>query len=275
MKAKHCILIACIVLTGCSQSSPQKIEIKTAALQHNMAAPLPRVTPRVTLPAITVTARPLPTAKGTRTPVATGRSLPTVNVTRTPVATTRAGNSTEALQVIQTYASNELGINVKVLSAGSTTNPNLTLSSQGKSSVEAAAQLAVQTYGGVLSNGGASVSYGSGTVSGDIAAELESCSLGAYSLLLTTQPPADATAALALVKTTYPALSAFAFQVLSSTATSYSFYATSSDSVLNPKTHKVETVAVVAMAGTIKSGRKLSVYVVLGRGQLATAVARP
>ena len=221
----------------------------------------PRITPRVT-------------PRATRT---AARSTPVVQtaVTRTPVATVRGGNSADARQAIETYARDQLGIAVKVLRAGSSVVPSLSLSTDGQSAVDAAAELAATTYGAVLSNGSAGLSFGSGTISGDIAAELDYGSLGAFAVSAGSRPPTDAAGALSLLQTTFPALSSMSFQPLTSTQSSYAFYATVRDSVLNPKTHKVEVVGVVALMGTSTVKQKAVVWVVLGRGQFVAAIPNP
>lgn len=220
-------------------------------------APAPRITPRATR--------------------AVSRATPVVKtaVTRTPVATVRGGNSTDAKQVIETYARDELGIAVTVMRAGSSVIPNLTLSTEAQAAVDAAAELAATTYGAVLTQGGASVSFGSGSVGGDLSAELDYGSLGALAVTATSHPPASASAALSLLQTTFPALSGMSYQPLTSTKLSYSFYATLRDSALNPKTGKIQTVAVAALMGTATVKQKVLVWVVLGRGQFATAIAKP
>jgi hypothetical protein len=206
------------------------------------------------------------------TPAATLRA-PT-GITRTPAAAVQT-NSAEAKQAIASYASGELGTAVTVVRAGAADLPSQALSAQAQSSVNAAVDLAARSYGGILSNGQAIVAYGSGKISGDITAEMSYGSLGEFALISPAKPPADAAGALAAVKQAFPAIAGLNWQAYGAAAGSFSFSASGYDSTLNPKTRKVETIAVAAVAGTTSAGQKTSVWVVLGRGQFATTIVVP
>jgi hypothetical protein len=195
-----------------------------------------------------------------------------LKATLTPFATT---GSDAASQAITSYASSVLGINVTVKKAGGLTGDVSKLISQtanGSSAQTAAAKLAVTTYGAVLSNGGASLSYGDGTVTGDVTVDVQGASLGVYSLLVSNTGTLNADSALELAKKTYPNLAGFKYTPLTVTK-GYAWYVRTTVTGYNTKTKKfeqmAESVILYVLPGT---NGKATVSATVGRGTYATAV---
>jgi len=195
-----------------------------------------------------------------------------LRATLTPFATTGAD---AASQAITSYASSVLGITVTVKKAGGLTgdvNKLISQTPKGSSAQSAVVKLAVTTYGAVLSNGGASLSYGNGTVSGDITVDVQGSSLGAYSLLVSNTGTLNADTALALAKKTYPNLSGFTY-LPQTVSKGYAWYAKGNVSGYNPKTKKFESMVEAIILYVLPGANgKATVSVTVGRGTFATAV---
>ena len=123
----------------------------------------------------------------------------------TPPATVDPAESSAA---ITAYAQQMLGISVSIIKAGGLTDEIqhlIQLPSAGSNAQAATAKVAARSYGAILSNGAASVSYGSGNVSGDLSVDINAASLGAFSVDGGASPRNQAEA-LALALKTFPAL---------------------------------------------------------------------
>ena len=111
----------------------------------------------------------------------------------------------EAKEAIQVYARDVLGIEIPNLRAGGTSGEiNLPVSTQ--EGVEVAIDLAGTTYLGFWKSGIASLSFGDSEVSGDLIADVQDGSLGAFAIRVEQAFPADAPTALGMILTTYPGL---------------------------------------------------------------------
>jgi hypothetical protein len=148
------------------------------------------------------------------------QSAPTLQAAITQVGeaaeTARAASTVvgddEAAAVIRQYALEVLGLEVNILRAGGLTadiERQVELPQDGEDAQASTATVAVQSYGAVLESGAASVSYGSGTVAGDISVDINASSLGAFSFQMAV--PDNATDALALALETFPALAGRSF----------------------------------------------------------------
>lgn len=193
----------------------------------------------------------------------------------TAPATIAAGDAAAA---IQAYADSVLGVAVTVKKAGGlsgTVTRSLSQTPNGSTAQAATAKLAVKSYGATLSNGAASLSYGSGTISGDVNVDVQASSLGVYSLISASAAPADANAALALAKATFPALADFNY-VAYPTSKGYAWYATGVVSAIDPRTKKVVTLAQAVVVYVVPGAAgKTSVSATVGRGEFATAIKAP
>jgi hypothetical protein len=119
----------------------------------------------------------------------------------------------EAAPVITQYALTVLDVNVTIIKAGGLSGDIqrlLQLPQSGQSAQKSAADLALKSYGAIVNGGAASVSFGSGTLSGDLNVDLNAASLGAFTLDGGFMPATEAKSqALALEK--YPGLAGRTF----------------------------------------------------------------
>jgi hypothetical protein len=131
--------------------------------------------------------------------------------------------------------------------------------------------MAVESYAALLKNGVASVSYGSGSITGDVSADIPWASLGAFSLRAESAP-ADADEALDMVKKTYPGLANLDYQVLD-TSRGYLFRALTARLTRDPDTMQPSMVPWAVLAGTMTGPKgRTFVFAVVGTGEFATTV---
>ena len=269
-----------------------KLAISTSILVLILTSTLPGVsadtqtlpTPRITLGASGGTSGVAATAAAAATKAAAAltQAAPTVAAaatkaalakqTITPPAATGAQAATDA---IKSYASSVLGITVTVTKAGGLTSAitrTLSQSPKGSAAQLSAVNLAVTSYGATLSNGAASLSYGSGTVTGDVTVDVQGSSLGVYSLLTTYSGTLDANAALDLAKKTFPNLAGFTYTPQTVTKV-FAWYAKGNVTGYNTQTKKFETMAEAVILYVLPSTTgKATVSATVGRGTFATAV---
>jgi hypothetical protein len=116
----------------------------------------------------------------------------------------------EARAAIEAYARDVLGIEIQVvIAAGRAEEMNLPLETE--EDVNAALELSGKIYFGGWEDGVATLALGEGTATGDYVTDIQDGSLGAYSIRVNQAMPADADAALALVRETYPGLAGLEF----------------------------------------------------------------
>jgi hypothetical protein len=181
----------------------------------------------------------------------------------------------EAATVITNYASEVLETQVSVKKASGLTadiTRTLTQTSAGSDAQAAASDLAVQSYGATLSNGAASLSYGTGTISGYVSVDVQNESLGVYSLYVNSAVSLDAAGALSLAKATFPGLAGLSYTAYT-VETGFAWYSMGYVPVIDAKTHQVITTAqgVILYVLPGKSG-KSTVTATVGRGQYATLI---
>lgn len=222
------------------------------------------------------------TPRPTRTPNA-ARSASNTGATATVIAATANAlkvKSTplpkdEAKAAIESYAAQVLGISVNTTAAGglsTTVTRSLTQTPEGASAQQVAANLAVKSYGATFTKGAASLSYGVGTLSGDVTVDVQGSSLGIYSLSVAGAKVADANAALALAIQTFPGVAGFTYTSYPST-TGFTWYATGSVNGIDPATRKVVVMSEAVILYVVPSQRgNISVTATVGRGEFASAV---
>ncbi len=261
-------LVAALVVLVLAAALPG-VSAETAALP----------TPRLTLGAGGSAGGALATAAAIATKtIATSQAISTkaaqVKLTLTPGTTTGAQAATTA---ITDYASSVLGIKVTVKQAGGLTGQvtrTISQTPKGGTAQQAVVKLAVITYGATLSNGAASLSYGTGTVTGNVQVDVQGSSLGVYSLLTTSTSTStlDSSAALSLAKKTFPNLANFPYTAQTVTK-GYAWYAKGSvtgyDTSLKKFVTLAEAVILYVLPGT---NGKATVTATVGRGDFATAV---
>ncbi len=202
----------------------------------------------------------------------------TASAIKASVTPPAAIGSGDAATAITSYASSVLGIGVTVIKAGGLTGDitrSLSQTSQSTSAQNAVAALAVKTYGAILSNGAASLSYGSGTISGDVNVDVQGASLGVYSLVVSSTGTLNAGSALALAKATFPGVSGLSYTPYT-VSKGFAWYAKGTASGLDPKTRKVVTLVETAIYYVLPgSAGKATVTATVGRGDFATAIKAP
>ncbi len=242
------------------------------ALKATTAAGTTRVAATATALKLTAAAAATQVA-GTATALKATSTALVANVTAP--ATIAAGDAAAA---IQAYADTVLGVSVTVKKAGGlsgTVSRSLSQTPNGSAAQSATAKLALKTYGATLSYGAASLSYGSGTISGDVNVDVQASSLGVYSLIVTAAAPADANAALELAKATFPALADFTY-VAYPASQGYAWYAKGAVSAIDPRTKKVVTLAQAVIVYVVPGAAgKVNVSATVGRGEFATAIKAP
>ncbi|MBK8047605.1 MAG: hypothetical protein IPK16_11065 [Anaerolineales bacterium] len=110
-------------------------------------------------------------------------------------------------------------------------------------------------------------------MSGDLDIDITNASLGAFSLAVPGSAPANADSALALIHTTYPSLGNVALEPDNSGASGYVFAASTMQQGVSRETHQVNAAAQEVLAGVSGQGSARVVWVVIGNGTFATALA--
>lgn len=184
----------------------------------------------------------------------------------------------EAAQAISTYATEVLGTSVTVTAAGGATYDVSRTLSQTEESADAqayAVKLAVETYAATLKGGAASLSYGKGTVTGDITIDVQASSLGVYTLYVTATGTLTADSALALATKTFPALANLPYEPYT-VSKGFAWYTRASVPAIDPKTRQVTSTAQsVILYVTPGSKGQAVVTATVGRGDYASAIQEP
>jgi hypothetical protein len=275
------ITVTALLLSAASPHSAAEQAAKTQAARLASTATSVKATAQAGTTKIAATATALKaTAQVGATKLAgTATSLSAtataIRATRTPWATV---TSEEAKAAIESYATNVLGIAVTVRKAGGLTNDvtkTLTQTPNGSSAQSATVKLAVKTYYATLANGAASLSYGKGTISGDVNVDVQASSLGVYSLMATNTGTLTASTALALAKATFPNLAHLKYTSYT-VSKGYAWYAKGTVSALDPKTKKIVTLAQSAILYVLpNANNKANVSATVGRGEFASAIKAP
>jgi len=219
------------------------------------------------------------------TAVSAGQTaLPTVIAAATQNASalaTTAGQVTVipqevAQKVITTYATEILGTKVETKWAGGVSSDVaqlFSLSPKVKEAQVKASQLAVVSYGALLTNGAATVSYGSGAIAGDVTVDIKAASFGAFSLTLDQSPPTTEADALALAKLIFPTLADRAYVTTENTPRGFAWKFSGQVPSVDIKTLQATVVAESITLGVSPNGRSRTVlYVAVGRGDFATTI---
>lgn len=251
-------------------------------------------------PRPTRTVRPTRTAVPSRTPLsgatatALNQKLDALSITATALSQSSAkiSGTATALQLAQTatalvgkvtplpsdeasasiisYAQQVLGVNVVVESARGSAGDVTRGIPNADQAQQAVARLAVKSYYGTLTDGAASLSYGVGTISGDLAVDVQGASLGIYTLTVPGTAP-DANAALQVALNTYPLLTAFTYTP-SVVFTGYAWFASGTATAYDPQTRTVKTIAQSIYLYVLPTQRGVTVSAVVGRGEFASHV---
>lgn len=181
----------------------------------------------------------------------------------------------DAAQVLTTFAQEHLGIQPTVVRAQGTTG-DIALPPQVSQQINGSVALAGQVSAGVITvgnyRGAAQVALGSGTISGDLQADISNAALGAYSLLMPgVATPTDAGAALTLITSTYPGLVGLDLQPETG-GQGYVFRAVTTVPGIDLQTKAATVVTQVVVAGVSGQGRAALVWVVVGNGTFAVAL---
>ncbi len=193
------------------------------------------------------------------------------------ITSTISGN--EASQAIASYASSVLGILVKVSKAGGLTADVSKQLAQTSASVDRqneAVKLAATSFGAILSNGAASLSYGTGAISGDVDVDVQGASLGVYSVVLTSSTPLDVDSAFSLALKTFPALATFDYTPYAINQ-GFAWYAQDVVSAIDPGSLTINTMTEAVLVSVLVSsgGKTVTVTATVGRGDLASLITNP
>lgn len=181
----------------------------------------------------------------------------------------------DAAQMLTTFAQRYLGIQPIVVRASGTSG-DMTLPPQIAQQVNGSVALAGQVSAGMITvgnaRGAAQVAVGSGTISGDLQADISNGALGAYGLLMPGVPtPANADAARTLLTSTYPGLAGFDLQPQSGSQ-GYLFRTVTTTTGIDLQSKEATVVTQVIVAGVSGQGRAALVWVVVGNGTFAVAL---
>lgn len=181
----------------------------------------------------------------------------------------------DASAVITQYAQEVLGIAITIVHAGGLTNDidrQINLSPEGDTAQSGTAQVAVQTYAALLQGGAGSVSYGSGTVAGDVTVDINSASLGAFSFESGSPVPVSEAEALTLVLQTFPGLSNRTFTATSASQ-GFAWVAEGQVPGFDLQTLQATLIAEKVQIGIAPNGaRRSSIYAVVGKGSFAASL---
>lgn len=190
----------------------------------------------------------------------------------------------DATTAITSYASSVLGISVNPIYAGglnAEVQKAMDTSAQTGSTTPSVVEVAVVSYGAVFADGGATLSYGDGTITGDIQVDINTSSLGAYTLVVAGPMPASEADALNFVLANFPGLGGRAYTARSAQQ-GYAWQYTGQTQGYNRDTKQAELIAeavVIGVAGSggrgPRAGDQVIVYAVVGRGTFATALGLP
>lgn len=203
-------------------------------------------------------------AQPQRPPAPSNRVLPT------PIP------SYDAAAMITTFAEEYLGVEPSVTRAVGVSG-DILLPPVVQAEVEATVALAGQVSVGAIriaeDGGAAEVAVGTGTISGDLEADINAASLGSYGVVLPQQSlPTDEVAARTLLLTTYPGLAGTDLEQVS-TEQGYAFKAVTTVQHFDPETKTLTTTAQVVIAGVNGKEQATAVWAVVGNGDFATALA--
>lgn len=182
----------------------------------------------------------------------------------------------DAETAIDTYANQVLGSPVSIVWAGGMTGEvarALSLPPAGTETQVRVEQVAYQTYGALLSNGAASVSYGSGAITGDIHLDIQAASLGIFSLHAASEPASDAVA-MALIASTFPGIADRAYTAVN-VPRGHAWTFEGQTSGIDVQTRQATQVAERIVVGVESTLRQTVVYAIVGRGELAKQVQFP
>jgi hypothetical protein len=185
----------------------------------------------------------------------------------------------EASATITSYALQVLGLQVVVTRAGGLATSNLTASlsqtPEGAAAQVKVADLALKSYAATLENGAATLSYGSGKLSGDINVDVQGASLGVYSLVMQVETVPNESTGLDFATKVFPNLAGLHYEPYPVSA-GYGWFASGAVPAIDPKTHQmVATTQSVILYVIPGSGGRVSVTATVGRGDFATALQVP
>jgi hypothetical protein len=191
---------------------------------------------------------------------------------------------TDATTAIISYASTVLGISVNPIYAGglnAEVQRAVDTSAQTGSTTPSMVDVAVVSYGAVFADGGATLSYGDGAITGDIQVDINTSSLGAYTLVVAGPMPASEVEALNFVLANFPGLGGRAYTARSAQQ-GYAWQFTGQTQGYNRDTKQAELIAEAVVIGVADSGGRgpragdqVLVYAVVGRGSFAAAPGLP
>ena len=181
----------------------------------------------------------------------------------------------EAEAAVVEYAQDILGRDVTVVRAGGLTTEIeklLNLPDEGDSARQSVADIAARSYAALLDGGAASVSYGTGALSGDLSVDINSSSLGAF-VFSGGALPTNGDEQLALALAAFPGLADRTYTpklVVNGLAWTSQGLVPGFDS----KTFAASLVAEKILLAIVPAGlNRTAISVVVGKGDFAAQVA--
>jgi hypothetical protein len=213
-----------------------------------------------------------PTAQALATELAAGASIAATALAE--INRPQSVDHEQASEVITLYAQEILGRPVTIVRAGGLTGDierQIVLPEDAGVPQASSAAVAARTYAAVLSGGAGSVSYGTGTVSGDLTVELDAASLGAFSFI-SGAVPETAEAALQMALDVYPALAERSFTAIP-VSRGYAWMSAGAVPGINPTALQGTLTAEEVLLAVVPTVlRRSAVSVVVGRGVFAANV---
>jgi len=184
----------------------------------------------------------------------------------------------EASLAITTYGQEVLGISVAVIEAGGVSydvSRSISQTSESADAQSAVVNLAVKSYAATFKNGAATLSYGAGTISGDVTIDVQGSSLGVYSLYVTGTGTLTADTALALATKTFPNLAGLTYTPYT-VSKGYEWYTRSDVPSIDPKTRQIVDVAQTVILYVLPGANgRATITATVGRGDYASTIAKP
>lgn len=263
-KIKFLLLVITLLTLSCDNSVARTTDPTSnqPVIQNTPASTLPMIESESggSQPQVT----PLPATPAAILPMVESNQAASPTPAWTPQA------QAEAKAALEAYARDVLGLEVEIL-IGAGTTQEIELPVLVEEGVNTALALSGVTYLGVWSDGVASLSIGSGSLSGDTIANLQDGSLGIFSTRLRRPMPTDSAAALSLIQATYPTLEAWPLIANEEVTEGFAFFSSQAQD-WSLSGSQVTLTGTVVHAGVLR-GRlpgTIIVWVVVASGNLAT-----
>lgn len=209
-----------------------------------------------------------------RTPRVDPNDFELPDLDRTPVITIPVVDDDQAIEAIETFAAEALGLGIQGLKAGGLQG-QFNLPPIIQDEVNAAIQAAGATYYGFWPEGIASLSFGDANISGNFTADVQDGTLGTFVVRAKSSFPGDSSSALVLVRDVFPELRNYDFETQPTQGNAYSFTSLQENRVYIEAWNAMlaGTVFLAGVTPDINPENSI-VYVVMASGALATPFSK-